>query len=310
MIAKLSKRERYGMEVTAERIFTASIRDQGNEHFVRNTASVPVDPSVLKPVFRTENILDEKRFLESFHHVLPFSGPGRFGLCLPDASVKVFIKEFTELPRKAEDIRQMLFWSVSEFLRVPSDQVRIGWVYSGLNGDGRHVFVIAVAMEIVPAQYESVLKQAGIKVLLVAPSGFSRFNCYAGCIPQTGVRVYLGLFDDCLHAFVFNAGIPMFYKAVRRGAIGDSQASALEDVDLLLQHIHAECSDLDIDSFFIASPVKSAARLKEVLPPLTDTEFTIMDESELVRIDESIQADPPSGPLSYYAGALGTAQTV
>ena len=204
----------------------------------------------------------------------------------------------------------MVVWSIADSLSIPVQELRISWENMGKNSENYYVFLIVLCMNNVLEQYERLIKKSGGSAVLLAPVGLNRFNFYAEKIPEIGNNFYLSLFDDSLTAFVFSNGIPIFYKVIKKGLISDKGASAVEDMDMLLQYFFTKYPDFDIDKFFIASHIKSDLQIEQLLEDINPVEFKIIDEAKLVHFDQVFKASSGHKPLSFYSSALGTAQSV
>lgn len=232
------------------------------------------------------------------------------GVSLPDACFKVFIKKFRELPAKEHEIKDMVVWSIADSLSIPVDELRISWENLGKNSENYYVFLIVIGMNNVLEQYERLIKKSASSSVLLAPVGLNRFNFYAEKIPAIGNNFYLSLFDDSLTAFAFLNGIPIFYKVIKKGLISGKGASAVEDMDMLLQYFFTKYPDFDIDKFFIASHIKSDLQIEQLLEDINPVEFVIIDENELAHFDQTFKAKSRGDSLSFYSSALGTAQSI
>ncbi len=299
-----------GIEILGEKIILAQVIKKRNLCSVQNLSNVIVAPNVIKPLFKKENILDEKVFIHCMKKGLKKIKTKSIGVSLPDACFKVLIKKFRELPAKEQEIKDMVMWSIADSLSIPVQELRISWENMGKNSENYYVFLIVLGMNNVLEQYERIIKKSGGSTVLLAPVGLNRFNFYAEKIPEIGNNFYLSLFDDSLTAFVFSNGIPIFYKVIKKGLISGKGASAVEDMDMLLQYFFTKCPDFDIDKFFIASHIKSDFQIEQLLEDINPVEFIIIDETKLTHFDQAFKARSGNKPLSFYSSALGTAQSI
>lgn len=299
-----------GLEISAEKIILAQIIKKEKLCSIQRLSNVPLTPNLIKPLFKKKNILNEKIFIKYIKKSLKDIKTKIIGVALPDACFKVYIKKFNELPRKEDEIKDMVMWSISDSLDIPVEELRISWENMGKNNENYYVFLIVLGMNKIFEQYEQVLWTCGVFPIMIAPTGLNRFNFYAEKVLETGNIVYLSLFDDSLTAFVFSSGLPVFYKVVKKGLISGERASAIEDVAMLLQFFHTEYPDFIIDKFFIASHIKSDFQVDQLLKGSESVEFTIIDETKLVHFDQIFKARSVHGSLPFYSGALGAAQNI
>ncbi len=299
-----------GVEILTDKIILAQIVKKGKICSIKHLSNVTLAPDIIKPLFKKENILDEKLFVENMKKILKKIKTRSIGVALPDACFKVFIKKYKELPKKDHEIKEMVVWSISSSLGVPVQELRISWENIGKNYQNQYVFMIVVGMKSVLKQYERVLKRSGVSTVMLAPVGLNRFNFYAEKISPTGNNFYLSLFDDSLTAFVFSEGVPIFYKVIKKGLISGRGASAVEDMDMLLHYFFSKYPDFDIDKFFIATHIKSDSHIEQLLEDISPVEFTIINENKIVHFDKMFKVPSGHTPLSLYSSALGTAQNI
>ena len=159
----------------------------------------------------------------------------------------------------------------------------------GKTAENQHVFLVAMGMEEVITGYESALKAAGFFPKLLGPAGLHQFNFYCDSIPETGTVAYLALFDEYIVLFVFSGGIPIFYRMTHQGMLGPKEGSAINDLDLLIQYYRSEFADVGIEKYYIASPIKSETRVQHILQDIDPIDFTILDETEMIRVVQQEQ---------------------
>ncbi len=272
-------------------------------------AQVVVPDETLKPSFKMENIMDEPAFISCLKKCRDKMDFKKIGVALPDAAIKVQIKEFNDLPRGTRDIQELMLWTVSSSLNLASDTLRVSWKNMGRNLENKHVIVSALGLEEVLGQYEEVFKRTDIAPVMLAPGGLKQFDFYSGLLPQTGRVAYLGMFDAFLNIFVFDDGIPIFYKLMKKGFLneknGGANGSAIDNIDLLIQYFYTENPDFKIDRLYIASHLKSEIQVRQIFQDMGDIPFTMMDEGQLIGFETPL--DETVGALPFYSGALGAA---
>jgi Tfp pilus assembly PilM family ATPase len=302
-----------GIEISSGEMNAALLVKKNKEITIRTLAQVAVPAGTLKPSFKMENIVDEPAFIACLEKCRDQINFKKTGVALPDAAVKVQIKEFNELPRGTRDIQELMLWTVSRSLNLDADTLRVSWKNMGRNLENKYVIVITLGLEAVLGQYEEVLKRADINPVMLAPGGLKQFDFYSRLLPQTGRVAYFGLFDAVLNIFVFDNGIPIFYRLMKKGflnkenggANGSDRSSAVDHIDLLIQYFDTEHPDFKIDRLYIASPLKSEIQVKQIFQDMGDIPFTIMDEGQLIRFEAP--SDEKAGALPFFSGALGAA---
>lgn len=323
-----------GIEMSEDRIRAATVVEKAEGVFIQQLETVEIPAKTLTPAFKHLNVKDVEALSACLKKACPRTRSGKIHVALPDACVKVLIQKITDLPEDFRDISRMLVWRIAATYGIPEQELRISWENWGKDSDDRHVFLVAVSMEPVMAQYETVFKAAGMRPLLLTPAGLARFNFYAPALPEKGIMAYLGLFDEIITLFVVANGLPLFYRIVRRGTFRKDGGSAINEVDLLIQYFNSEFPEKEIEKFFIASYIKSENLMAQIFENVRNIDFIILDETQLIHslqgrqkktetspdftfVDETslIQWDYPSdgsplddNPLPFYTAALGAAQ--
>lgn len=323
-----------GIEVSEDRIRAVAVVGKADGVSIQHLETVKIPKNTLTPAFKHLNVQDEGTFLARLKKACPRIRSGKIHVALPDACVKVLIHRITDLPKDARDIGRMLVWRIAAAYGIPEPELRVSWESWGKDSESRHVFLVAVGMEPVLAQYEAVFKEGGMRPVLLVPAGLARFSFYAPTLPETGVMAYLGLFDEVITLFVFSNGLPLFYRVTRKGMLRKDGGSAINDVDLLIQYYNSEFPENEIEKFFIASYIKSENLMEQVFENVRNIDFIILDETQLIHflqgrqnradispdytfVDETslIQWECPSDaksledtPLPFYTTALGAAQ--
>lgn len=299
-----------GIELSSEYISAALVQKKGGGCIVKDLTDAPLPHGLIKPSFKKENISDLQELKEYLVLVKQTLGFKKAAVSLPDSSVKIMVKKFDQLPDDEKSIKKMVIWEMASSLNFDPEEMRIAWQQAGIDADGRHTFIIALTLEPVIRQYESAFSLAGIQPVVISPSGLNQFNFYASGIPESGNVAYLGMFDELVNIFVFNQRVPVFYKTIKKGMLGEKGNSAINDVDLLIQYYHTENPDLEIDRFYIASSIKSESQIHQILHEEHIPEFEILDETSLVDFDKQVRFESNDRPLSQYTSVIGTAQGI
>ena len=305
-----NNRLKAGVEIFAGSIKSVLIIKNEKKFLIRELSHNTFPMDVIKPSFKSENILDPALFEACLKKNLKESSPKKMGISLPDACIKVLIKEFKEIPKGDSHVHEMILWNLSGSLNLPREGLRISWKNMGQNEEEKHVFLIALGLDPVLAQYEAAFKKIGLSPLLLAPTGLNQFNFYSSLLPDQGCVAYLGLFDDFLNFFVLVEGVPIFHRMIKKGFLNQNNTSAIHDIDLLIQYFYEENPGLEIDSLNIASHIKSEAQIQHILQDLEYSQLKLMDERQLINFEKSASLAPHEMSLSFYAGAFGAAMGI
>lgn len=304
------KKIKAGIQITQDRIRSALIFKKGSTFAIKRLGDIDIPPGVIKPSFKKENITDINTFDTKLDKVLSELNTKKIAVSLPDASVQILLRKYFELPEDIKQVEEMITWDVSGSLNASPGEIRLSWEDMGTESDGGRIFLVALSMDHVMAQYEGAFKRAGIKSLLLSPSGLNQFNFYSSKIPESGNSAYLGMFDEFVNIFVFRDGAPLFYKSIKKGNLSSRGISAIDDVDLLIHYYNAEHPDLPLEKIFIASHIKRESEINQILQDASKAKFEIMEERDLISFDKNIEIHPDSQPLPVYTGVIGAAQAI
>jgi len=325
------KRLKAGVEISSDKIISALIFKKGNVFSIQKLSDVKILPDTIKPSFKKENIINPEAFQDALKKTFYNINFKKINVALPDSSVKVLIRKFAELPKDPREINEMVQWDISSSLHLSVEELRVSWHNMGKNPDNQHVFLVALGLEKVMFQYEEAFKKIDLLPVMLSPAGLTQFNFYSKSLPEKGNVAYLGLFDDFLNIFVFSNGIPVFYKMIKKGLLtGDDGASAINDVDLLIQYYNGENPDIGIEKFFVASHIKSDMLIEHILQDVSSLasniksdmlvehmlqngnhlDFTLIDEREFIEFDKRFKLDFKNKPLPFYTTVLGAAQGI
>lgn len=296
-----------GLEISADEIKAISLFKKGGKKILNNIISINIPPGAIKPSFKQENILDEKAVQDCLEKVRADINSNRASVALPDSSVKVLIQKFRDLPVEDHEIDKMVNWNVSSILKIPAEEFRISWEYMGIGADNQQILLVVLGIDRVLDQYEKIFKRAGIRPLRLIPAGLSQFNFYSHLLPESGTIAFLRLFDDVLSLFVFVDHIPVLYKTVKKGLLGDDEASAINDVDFLMQYYKSEHPDFPVDNFYISSPIKSSDKLKRILSDIQDSGVEILEEEKLIDLNKLSEKPVNKESLPFYSAVIGAA---
>ncbi len=93
------KRPKAGIVISSDDVRSALIYKKGKIFSIKHLSDFDIPPGTIKPSFKKENILNEKIFLNFLKQVSKGLKVKKLNVALPDASVKLVIKRFKELPK-------------------------------------------------------------------------------------------------------------------------------------------------------------------------------------------------------------------
>jgi hypothetical protein len=144
---------------------------------VRRVAVAGLRGRALSPSAQRPNLLDPAevgRGLRSVTEVVG-NGSGRWGLLVPDGSVRVAILDFETLPDDSREVETLVRWRMKDGLPFPAEEARLSYqVTAGPGGQGLELVAVA-ARDSVMAEYEGALDELGGEPELILPATLALF---------------------------------------------------------------------------------------------------------------------------------------
>ncbi len=301
-----------GVEISTEKIKAVNIAKTGKRYIVQDAKSVKIPTQAFKCSFKHLNIVDPDLFTDALGQLNIKNRKKRLSLALPDGCCRIIIRRYRELPESEDRINEMITWDMANQMKINDiSELRCAWEYKGQVLDQEHVFIIAVLLEKVIEQYETLFMRQGFKIARIMPAGLARHNFYASDLSETERIAFLGLWDESIFIFIFDKGIPLLYKMLRKGLIGKSNASAMNDLDLLLQYCHTELLDTGLDRIIIASDkVLSDDVTKFLTTSFSANDCQIADEHILMDFSKLKGFNIETNTFPDFSAALGAAKGV
>ena len=289
----MQERKYTGVEISQECIINAVLSNKKKCRLLKRCFLYPLPDDTVKPSFKRENILHPEHFRRALQKSLKKSRikRGDIAVSLPNESVKILVRQFTDLPRDKAEKNEMVLWNAASTLGLSINDIKVAWQPMGTAADGNQTLLIALASKNVLAQYELEIKKAGFYPKVLSPAGIHQFNFFSSAVSEKGSVAYLGLFGNYVTIFIFIDSIPVFYKTIKKGLFSLDQNSfgsvdsfyfnddktsgegrptgvnhnlagpcdgkvdkrIARDIDLVFQYYHSTFPDISIEKICIAS---------------------------------------------------------
>jgi type IV pilus assembly protein PilM len=105
--------------------------------------------------------------------------PRRVALVIPDASARVSLVRFEQVPARSEDLEQLVRWQVKKSAPFPVEEAALAFAPAAATGDGGQEFVAVLARREIVREYEGVCEAAGMQPGLVDLSTFGLLNLFS-----------------------------------------------------------------------------------------------------------------------------------
>lgn len=138
---------------------------------LRRMAVRELEPRALEPLPNRPNIANQAEFRRALRAVAEVvgNGGGRFGLVVPDGTVRVAILDFETLPDDLEQVEALVRWRLRENLPFPPEEARISYQVIRPEPGVVELLVVAAKSSVV-GEYETALEEINGDPILVLPA--------------------------------------------------------------------------------------------------------------------------------------------
>jgi len=173
------------VEIAAGRVSGASLDWHGGKPRIAAHAVEPLPDGALVPALNATNTHDRPTVATALNRVMERLGrPRRIGLVIPDVVAKVSLLKFEKVPRRAQDLDQLVRWQVRKSAPFPIEEAQVSYIAGQRAADGQE-FVVSLARRSVIEEYETLCAEAGAYAGLVDLSTFNVINAVlaGGSVP-------------------------------------------------------------------------------------------------------------------------------
>ena len=166
------------IEIAAGRVSAAALATRGGSPTLRACAVEALPPGAVVPALASHNIIDREAVATAIRTVLGRLGTraSRVALILPDASAKVSLIHFDQVPAKRDDLDQLVRWHVRKSAPFAIDDARVSYTPCARSATGGGEFVVVLAKRSVIEEYERVCADAGAYAGLIDLTSLSVIN--------------------------------------------------------------------------------------------------------------------------------------
>lgn len=218
---------------------------------VARVAVADLNPGDISPGPGRTNILKPEQIGRSVVALAKALGSskGPFGLLLPDASARVGILDFENLPADRKEQESLIRWKMKTLLPFPAEEARLSFEVTAREPSGMEAVVVAVRKSVI-AEYESMMDALNGEVRLVLPASAALLPLLKA--DSAAGELLLNVSPTTLTAIVVDShGIRMwrshstFGKSVeeRLGMVGEEAARTLAAAH---DHLGLEIDDIQL----------------------------------------------------------------
>jgi Tfp pilus assembly PilM family ATPase len=183
---------------------------------IRSSRVESIPSGVILPSPIERNIVQPEAYKKVFDLLLGGGKtPSRFYLGLPDASVRLSILDFQELPGRKKDLEQVIRWQMEKVFLYPLKETSLSFQDLGERKGKRRLLAMAIRNEIL-AQYEAPLRERGIEPVSVGIASFHLFNLYfpfllSSTLPEKNF-IFFSLADQNFSILICRGGAVDFVR--------------------------------------------------------------------------------------------------
>ena len=185
------------VEIASGRVSAASLEWRSGQPVVAAHATEPLPDGALVPMLTALNIRDRAAVLDVLGRVLERVGrPRRIGLVIPDVVAKVSLVRFEQVPKRAQDLDQLVRWQVRKSAPFTIEDAQVSYV-PGIHATDGQEYIVSLARRDVVQEYEVLCAEAGAHAGLIDLATFNVINAVlAGAAAPTADWLLVNIAAD------------------------------------------------------------------------------------------------------------------
>src|SRR5260370_5179696 len=149
------------VEIAAHRVSAAGLETRGGRPVVAVHATEALPDGAVVASLTSHNLRDRASVAAALARVLERVGrPRRVGLIVPDPVAKVSLVHFENVPKRAQELDQVIRWQVRKAAPFPIEEAQVSYVRGASGADG-HEFIVTLARRDVVQEDEELCRAAG-----------------------------------------------------------------------------------------------------------------------------------------------------
>jgi len=229
----LGTRPRLAVEIRPEGIVAARAEDA--QAIVSAVAYGTLADGVITPQLKAGNVVDRLTALAAVRKALEAVAlkERETTLVVPDASVRVLLLDFDQLPTKSAEALAVVRFRLKKLLPFDADDAVISYQVMSSTKAGVQVLAVAIPQEVL-AEYEGLVRDAGFEPGAVLPSTLA---ACAGMAEADAAALLINAGDSSVTTAIVRGGVLLLHRTVDLQAEGLHErvvAAALADQSLPL----------------------------------------------------------------------------
>ncbi len=168
-----------GVEVREDLIVVTRLVHRKGEYHLAGQGRVELPEGVFGVALKDRQIASPDALAKAIQTAMKLAGAegvSRISLAVPDTLARVFLLEMQEVPRSAEQARELISWRIKKSVPFDLADARIAWQNLGQGEHGQAQLLVTVVPGTGLAEMEDLLDSIGIRAGLVELASLSAFN--------------------------------------------------------------------------------------------------------------------------------------
>lgn len=228
-----------GIEISATSLKGVRLAAKGRRRAVAARSFVDLPAGLVTETFSRQNVADGAVFREHLTRLCATLGAGRdrVGLALPDAVARVHLLMFDALPRKEDEIRDIILWRLKRDNLLPfePEEARVVYQVMGMEKAGGEIPVLAsLIRRDVLEQYVLLFEDASLEPMVVDTASFLGANFYRDemrrQVPGGETRALIQLSERRASLMVFEGDVLAFFRSKETSPEAEGREGAADAV--------------------------------------------------------------------------------
>jgi type IV pilus assembly protein PilM len=293
------------LDLRQQELRGVALTRNGKHLLLEEARLLALEPSLITPATRVENINDPARLTAAIQEVLAplATGEERLALILPETIGRLFTIEIdTPFTSKVEG-EKILKWQLKGSLPADPEATVLDFQILDQREDGRKRLLVATVARAVLEEYEAAVVAAGYFPVLVGFHSIFLHNYYRNRIEQPEESVLLVLESGLLTFKYSQNRVPVYH---RFRAVGDDQSLIFQEISRALVGAQETYPGLKRAAVFLHCDLAETEPVLEIFRAVFQREVVLLDP----HIDR-IAAQPSTWPqwrLRGLTAAVGAAE--
>lgn len=262
---------------------------------ILKTLKLPLSAGLINAGYATLNIDDIDRLINEFREnfaIADYPLLRKTALSLPDSVFRIQTFEFDELPKKAKDKEQLIYWRLEKSAYDISDSIL---QYHIFKHNKKSSVLTCLAKRAVIKEYENTLLALGLEPWFIGPTSLNIFNFYRpyfANVSPISVLIHISG-STCATIIEGPDGIFYRYKDIRKEQAEDIQVKLVREIgDFIHYYTHKDHEQKrNIDKIYITGDGNTLPGFIEGIRYMTSLDVEVPMPSKIVSSTDEIDIE-------------------